>query len=70
MRERLLSVIKDICTERENNRIFPAAALYPEIASRMEGLSAKELKEALNQLVKEGKVKWHRTINQTAFRIK
>lgn len=62
------NTIADICNEKTAKDIVPAAALYSEIVSRVP-MPHDKVKDALNELVRSGKVKWYRTLNQTSFEI-
>lgn len=64
----ILKAVKEICDEKAAQNIVPVAALYSEIVSRV-SMPHEKIQEALNELVKSGKVKWYRTLNQTSFEI-
>lgn len=65
MREVLIEIIKDISSEKKAKNLFPAYALYTEISTRLH----QKVGETLNELIKEGKVSWHKTLNDKAFEL-
>ena len=66
MREEILYFISELQKEREEAHIFPAHVLTVEIINR----GFHNPYKALNKLYYEGKIEWHRTINDIAFTIK
>lgn len=62
------NTIREICDEKATKGIFPAAALYSEIVSRVP-MPHNKVKDALNELVRSGKIRWYRTLNQISFEI-
>lgn len=65
MKQRILEAIAFIQHERERQHIVPPHVLTAEIIS----LGYPNPYAALNSLVQEGKLHWHRTLNDTAFTI-
>lgn len=66
MEEQILAVIKKILEEREAANILPVHALTTEIINR----GCHDPYKTLNKLCIDGKLAWHRTINDIAFTIK
>ena len=66
MQEKILSFIYELQKEREEAHIFPAHVLTIEIFNR----GFQNPYKTLDQLYYEGKIEWHRTINDIAFTIK
>lgn len=66
MKEKILSFISELQKEREDAHISPAHVLTVEIINR----GFHNPYNALNELYYEGKIEWHRTINDIAFTIK
>lgn len=65
MKEKVFNTIKEILKGRDEARIEPRHALLSEIIDR----GCKAPQKALNELFREGRVKWHRTLNDIAFTI-
>lgn len=65
MKEKILTAIQFIQSEREKAHIVPSHVLVSEIIN----LGYLNPYETLNELVKEGKINWCRTLNSTAFTI-
>lgn len=66
MKEKILEVIKTIQDEREKAHMVPSHVLTAEIIN----LGFKSPYATLNELVREGKLNWCRTLNDTAFTIR
>lgn len=65
MKQRILDIISHLQQEREQAHIVPPHVLTTEIIIR----GCSNPYAALNSLVQEGKLHWHRTLNDTAFTI-
>lgn len=65
MKEKVFNTINGILKERDEAHIEPRHALLTEIINR----GCKTPQKALNELFKEGRIKWHRTLNDIAFTI-
>lgn len=66
MRDDLLNIIRAITDEKKSKGIVPSAALYAEISNALH----KEVQQELNEMVKDGTLTFHRTINSVSFEIK
>lgn len=64
--DNLLDVIRGICDNKVKNGIVPSYALYTDIANIV---GSNGLKEELNRLVSEKKLRFGRTINTLYFEI-
>lgn len=58
-------IIADICKEKQEKHIVPSYALYSEVSTRLH----KQVGDAINELIKEGKLTWNKTLNDKAFQI-
>ena len=56
-------IISSIEEDKTSRNISPSYALLPEITNEVN----KRIKLELNQLVLDGKVSWHETINSKGF---
>ena len=63
MKEILLEVIRKIQAEKKEKKQVPNHALYVEISNTM----SDEIKKCLNELCKEKKIKFCKTLNDIAF---
>ena len=61
--EVLLNTIKEIQAEKKEKNITPNHALHAEISNRIH----TEVKQALNKLCKEKKIRFCKTLNDLAF---
>lgn len=59
-------IVSDICSEKRNKNISPCGALYSEVLSRT-SLGHEAVQNELNRLVKEGRIRWHKTLNSLSF---
>lgn len=66
MKEALLKIIGEICEEKKSRNVCPSAALYSEISTALH----KQVQGTLNELITEGRLTWHRTINSISFELK
>lgn len=66
MKEKILAIIGEMQAEREKAHIMPPHVLTAEIINR----GIHDPYQTLNELVKEGTLRWHRTLNDIAFTIK
>ena len=66
MKEKILATIAELQAKREKANIVPAHVLTTDIIKS----GFHKPYEALNELYLEGKVEWHRTVNDIAFTIK
>lgn len=65
MKEKILSIVRELQREREKAHIVPHFVLTSEIINR----GCHNPYAALNELCNEGNLKWHRTLNDIAFTI-
>ena len=65
-KEQILAIIAETQAEREAAHIVPPHVLTSEIINR----GFNKPYQAINELVKEGKIDWHKTLNDMAFTIK
>lgn len=65
MKEKVFNTIKGILKERDESHIEPKHALLSEIINR----GCKTPQTILNELFREGRIKWHRTLNDIAITI-
>lgn len=65
MKEKILSIIEELQKEREAAHIVPPHVRTSEIINR----GCHNPYATINELCKEGKLQWHRTINDVAFTI-
>lgn len=65
MKQRILDIVSRLQREREQAHIVPPHVLTAEIISR----GCPNPYALLNTLVLEGKLHWHRTLNDIAFTI-
>lgn len=65
MKEKILSIVRELQDEREKAHVKPVHVLTAEIANKAGG----DPRPFLNELVQEGRVSWCRTINDVAFTI-
>lgn len=63
MKEILLEVIRKIQAEKKEKKQVPDYALYVEISNTM----SDEIKKCLNELCKEKKIKFCKTLNDLGF---
>lgn len=63
MKEKILAKIAELQAKREGANIVPAHVLTTDIINS----GFNKPYEALNELYLEGKVEWHRTINDIAL---
>jgi len=56
-------VIKKINEYKKNSCIQPYSATYKEVVAELEA----DVKQEINQLVKDGLIKFHRTMNDVSF---
>ena len=66
MKEKILATIAELQAKREEANIVPAHVLTTDIINS----GFHDPYKTLNELYLEGKVEWHRTINDIAFTIK
>lgn len=66
MKEDILSIIKELQTKREAAHIVPSHVLASEIINR----GCKNPYKTINELCKEGRLHWCRTLNDFAFTIR
>ena len=66
MKEIVLEVLNTLQKEREDNNIIPSHILQSDLFNAINS----EIKQALNELYKDGKIEVVKTINQNAFKIK
>lgn len=66
MKEKILSIVRELQGEREKAHIVPPHVLTSEIINR----GCHNPYAAINELVSEGKLEWCRTLNDVAFTIK
>jgi len=65
MKEKILAIIRELQSEREAAHIVPPHVLTSEIINR----GCHTPYAAINELCSEGKLQWHRTLNDMAFTI-
>ena len=65
-KEQILAIIAEIQAERESAHIVPPHVLTSEIINR----GFHKPYQAINELCSEGKIDWHRTLNDMAFTIR
>lgn len=65
MRESILDIIRQITAEKKEKNLSPSAATYTEISTRLH----QQVQNTLNEMVKDGTLKWNRTINSVSFEI-
>lgn len=65
-KEQILAIIAEIQEERKAAHIVPNHVLASEIINR----GFHQPQQVLNELCAEGKIRWCRTLNDTAFTIK
>ena len=65
MKEKILEIIRKLQEEREKAHIVPPLVLTSEIVNH----GCHNPYSAINELVREGRLNWHKTINQIAFTI-
>lgn len=70
MKDEYYSIVRRLCATKSDKHIVPAASLYSEISAEVHKLIGGEVKEALNELIKDGKLSWFKTSNQVAFQIR
>lgn len=63
--ETVYSIIEGICKEKQDKHIVPSYALYSEVSTRLH----KQVGEAINQLIKDGRLTWNKTLNDKAFQV-
>lgn len=63
--ELILDIIQRLSDEKRAKHIVPSAVLYSEISNALN----EQIKPELNQLVKDKKITFHRTINDLSFEI-
>lgn len=56
-------IISSIEADKKARKVSPSYALLPEITNEVN----KRIKLEINQLVMDGKVSWHETINSKGF---
>lgn len=56
-------IIKQINERKKSARMEPSSALFSEISEEV----SKEIKKEINELCKDGKLGFHRTINDFSF---
>ncbi len=66
MKEKILDIVRGLQAEREARHIVPPHVLTSEIINR----GCHNPYVAINELVKEGKLDWCRTLNDMAFTIR
>lgn len=66
-KERMLQAIEELQRQREEAHIIPCHVRCAEIISRT---GIHQPFQSINELVKDGKIAWCRTINDVAFTIK
>ncbi len=66
MKEKILTIVRELQSQREAAHIVPPHVLTSEIINR----GCHNPYAAINELCKEKKLQWHRTINDMAFTIK
>ncbi len=65
MKQRILAIIGEVQARKEEAHITPPHVLTSEIINR----GCHNPYMTLNELVREGKLRWHRTLNDVAFTI-
>ena len=65
-KEKILGIIAEIQTKREAAHIVPPHVLTSEIIN----LGFPKPYQALNELVREGRIDWCKTLNDMAFTIR
>nr|DAX06748.1 MAG TPA: hypothetical protein [Caudoviricetes sp.] len=65
-KEKILAIIAELQAEREAAHIVPPHVLTAEIINR----GFHQPQQDINELCAEGKINWHRTLNDMAFTIK
>lgn len=65
MKEKILAVVSQLQAEREAAHIVPSHVLASEIINH----GCPNPYQAINELCREGKLHWHRTLNGYAFTI-
>lgn len=66
MKEKILSIVRELQSEREAEHIVPSHVCTSEIINH----GCHNPYAALNELVSEGKLSWCKTLNDMAFTIK
>ena len=68
----LLTIIKQISTEKEARNIEPTHALFKDVFDRatIEGIAADDIRNGLNELFIAGEIEVGRTINDKYIKIK
>lgn len=67
LKEHVFATIQDIVT-RKRGKIHPVVALYgKDLCPALKDYPSKEVSQALNELCKEKRIRWNRTINDTYF---
>lgn len=65
MKQRILAIIGEVQALKEEAHITPHHVLTSEIINR----GCHNPYMTLNELVRDGKLRWHRTLNDVAFTI-
>ena len=61
----VLDIIRKISEQKKESKVAPDYALFNEVQNEV----TKELKQEINRLITDKKLKFHRTINSFAFEI-
>lgn len=56
-------IIKQINERKKSARMEPSSALFSEVSEEV----SKEIKKEINELCKNGKLGFHKTINELSF---
>lgn len=59
----VLEIIKEIVSDKAERKVEPTSALFSEIINKV----TEKAKSEINQMVKDKKLTFHRTINSISF---
>lgn len=66
MQDEILTIIRRLADGKRLRGQVPSAVLYSEISTELH----KQVKMEINELVKEGVITFHRTLNEVSFEVR
>lgn len=63
----IIGLVRRTVSDKTERRIIPACILDIQIYTELNQYTRQEIRDALNRLVVEKKIKWYKTINNKAF---
>lgn len=69
---KVVEIVDKICKDKHRSGHIPCVALYVDICREINniGHDTSPLKRMLRNMAINGEIEWHRTINDTAFKLK